>query len=349
MFGSNDYLGLGNDPAVLAGAREALERHGAGSGMNPLLGITATHRALEDCLREFTGCEDVLLFNSCTSANVAVISTLVGPSDVVISDSLNHASIIDGCRLARGRTLVYKHADANSLRDVLGEAMGDRLRLVVTDGVFSMEGECAPIPDILDAVVETGSYLVVDESHAAGVIGRTGRGTREHFGISPQAFIQTGTLAKAFGSGIGGYVAASRDLIAYLRMRARFYIFTSGIPAMTAGAALAALRLLRDDSSRLERLRASVAQLRVGLQAQGFSLLGGEGPIVPILVGSADRARRMSEVLLAEGVYVPAFGFPIVAEDAARLRVQVSSAHTPDDIAEAVSAMAHARALDRLG
>jgi 8-amino-7-oxononanoate synthase len=343
MFGSNDYLGFAADPNVLAAAHAALEKHGAGTGMNPLLGTTSTHRELIRALRDFTNCEDVLLFNSCTAANCAVIATLVGPDDVVLSDELNHASIVDGCRLARGRTIIYRHNDIESLRRGLAEAKTSRLRLVVTDGVFSMEGECAPLREILEVVKQARGVLVVDESHSAGVIGPSGRGTGEFYGIGRGEFIQTGTLAKAFGAGIGGYVAGPRDAVAHLRDRARFFIFTSGVPAVCAGAAIAALKLLDTEPARLERLRANVVMLRSGLQSLGFELLGGDGPIVPVLLGTTERARRLSLSLLQMGIYVPAFSFPIVPEGSARLRLQVSAAHTREDLQEALSAFETAR------
>ena len=342
MLGSNDYLGLASHPAVIAGARAALEEYGAGTGMNPVLGVTRVHHQLMEAMREFTGCEDVLLFNSCTAANCALIASLVGPQDVVISDELNHASIIDGCRLARGSTLVYKHTDMGSLDDVLLSAAHARVRLVVSDGVFSMEGDVVPLPEIARVSAKHRAVIAIDESHAAGVIGPTGRGTADLFRMTGPPPIQTGTFSKAFGSGIGGYVGGPKELIQHLRDRARFFIFTSGMPAVAAGAALAALDVLRSEPERLARLRQNTATFRAGLKNLGLELLPNHGPITPIMVGASEQARRLNAALLELGVYVPAMSYPIVPEGAARLRAQVSAAHSDGDLAVALSAFARA-------
>jgi 8-amino-7-oxononanoate synthase len=346
MFGSNDYLGLGAHPAGVAGAHAALDKFGAGSGMNPVLAVTTVHRELMEAMREFTGCEDVLLFNSCTAANCALISTLVQEGDAVISDELNHASIIDGCRLSRGRTQVYRHAGVPSLREELGASQTARLRLVITDGVFSMEGEAAPLAGIVAEARAARAVVAIDESHAAGVIGPTGRGTFELFGLTDPPPVQTGTFSKAFGAGIGGYVAGPRGLIDFLRDQARFFIFTSGMPAAAAGAALASLRIMRGEPERLERLRANIEHFRAGMAALGYSLLGGAGPIVPVLVHDSDRARRLAAHLLNRGVYVPAMAYPIVPQGEARLRVQLSAAHSEEDVAAVVDAFESALAAE---
>jgi 8-amino-7-oxononanoate synthase len=331
MFGCNDYLGLGADPAILAGACDAIDRYGSGHGMNPVLAVTALHRELMDRMRAFTGCEDVLLFNSCTAANCALVPTLVVEGDVVVSDELNHASIIDACRLARGTKKVYRHSDLGSLETALDEAKAAETKLVITDGVFSMEGEPAPLPEVLGIAERSGALVAVDESHAAGTVGATGRGTLEIFGLPGAAVIQTGTFSKSFGAGIGGYVAGPRAITELLRDQARFFIYTSGMPVGAVGAALAALRIMTSGTERISRLRANAARLRAGLRELGLRVLG-DGPIVPIVIGESEATRALATRLLDRSIYVPAMAFPIVPEGAARLRVQVSASHTDDDI-----------------
>jgi 7-keto-8-aminopelargonate synthetase-like enzyme len=344
MFASNDYLGLATHPTVLARARAALDEFGAGTGINPGRAVTRIHRELSEAMVEFTGCEDVLLFNSCTAANCAIIATLVGPTDVVLSDELNHASIVDGCRLARGRTIVYRHCDVTSLRRKLTAASRARLRLVISDGVFSMEAEILPLPEILAAVQAAKGVLVVDESHSAGVVGIAGRGSAELYDISPRAFIQTGTFSKAFGAGIGGYVAGDRDLIAHLRLRARFFNFTSTMPAVNAAAALGALEVLRASPDLPARAKANAGQLRAGLEQRGFRVQGGEHhPSTLVLIGESARTRLISRVLFDHGVFAPAVVYPVVPENAARLRLQVSASHTDSDIEAALKAFDHVR------
>jgi glycine C-acetyltransferase len=338
MFGSNDYLGLGADPAITAGARNAIDRYGSGHGINPVLGVTSVHRELMDEMRAFTGCEDVLLFNSCTAANCALVPTLVIEGDVVVSDELNHASIIDACRLARGSRKVYRHGDSASLASALDEAKAARTKLIITDGVFSMEGEPAPLPNILRLAERTGSLVAVDESHAAGAVGATGRGTLELFGLPGAAVIQTGTFSKAFGAGIGGYVAGPRTVIELLRDQARFFIFTSGMPVGAAGAALAALRIITAGNERVARLRSNAERLRSQLRALGHRILG-DGPIVPVVIGESEPTRALAARLLERAIYVPAMAFPIVPEGTARLRVQVSASHTDADLDELIDAL----------
>jgi glycine C-acetyltransferase len=345
LFGSNDYLGLASHPAVVGKALDALERYGVGTGMNPVLGVTDVHRELMEGMRAFTGCEDVLLFNSCTAANCALIATLVREGDVAISDELNHASIVDGCRLSGGRTKVYRHSDMGALEDALRDTADARLRLVITDGMFSMEGEPALLPDIARLADSARAIVAVDESHSAGVIGRTGRGTAELLGSMDAPPVQTGTFSKAFGAGIGGYVAGPRDLIDYLRDRARFFIFTSGMPAVAAAAALAALEVMRREPQRLAQLQSNVQRFRTGLLARGYELLGGVGPIVPILIGESERARALAAHLLGRGVYIPSMSHPIVPQGAARLRAQVSASHTFADIDETLMAFESVPAL----
>ena len=342
MFGSNDYLGLAGHPEVTAAAARALDEYGVGTGMNPVLGVTAVHRELMERMREFTGCEDVLLFNSCTAANCALVPTLVGEQDATLSDELNHASIIDACRLSKGRTVVYQHGDVGSLAARFADVSDARVRLVITDGMFSMEGDPAPLREITRVSAENGALVAIDESHAAGVIGASGRGTAELFGLERTPPIQTGTFSKAFGAGLGGYVAGPKALIDHLRDRARFFIFTSGMPASLAAAAVASLGIIRREPERLARLRANTERFRAGMRELGFELLGGAGPIVPVLVRDEERTHRLGTFLLQRGAYLPAMTHPIVRNGEGRLRAQLSASHTDEQIDETLELFAAA-------
>jgi glycine C-acetyltransferase len=344
MLSSNDYLGLASDERVLAGARAALEEFGAGTGMNPVLGVTRVHRELMEAMADFLGCEAVLLFNSATAANCAVLQTLGDTTDsLLLSDELNHASIIDGCRLAKGRTQVYGHGDLASLEAAIARDAPGR-KVLITDGVFSMEGHVARL-DRLQSIADAAvAELVVDESHAVGVVGKTGRGSAEHCGLARPP-IQTGTFAKALGAGIGGYLAGPGDLIDAVRQRGRFFVFTSGMPAVSAGAALAAVRLIESDHGRLERLRSNAATFRGAMLAAGFDLMDGDGPIVPVMIGDDERAVLIAQRLLEAGVFAAPFVFPVVPRGTARIRVQVSAAHTDADLDQAVSAFVDAARL----
>lgn len=333
MLASNDYLGLSTHPHVLRRAHEAIDTHGSSTGINPVVALPRIHRVLIERLCEFSGSDDVLLFNSCTAANCALLPSLGGAEDVIVSDELNHASIIDGARLAAARTLVYDHQSVESLRDVLGDEAADaRLRIVVTDGVFSMEGTTAPLDELIAATPGSPTVVVVDESHAAGVVGATGKGTGELYGVPATSFVQTGTFSKALGAGLGGYVAGPSDLIAFLRERARFFIYTSGMPPSAAGAAVGALEVLATEPDHLERLRANTTYLRQGLRELGLTVLGESGPIIPVLIGHPDRAQRLSRLLLDHGAFVPAFSHPIVPAGTDRLRFQVSARHREGDL-----------------
>ncbi|MGH7002566.1 MAG: aminotransferase class I/II-fold pyridoxal phosphate-dependent enzyme, partial [Alphaproteobacteria bacterium] len=303
ILGSNNYLGLANHPEVIARAREALERYGAGPALNPPLATTPIHEALCDALARFHRTESALLFNSCTAANVAVACTLVGAGDRVFSDRLNHASIIEGCRLSAAESKVYNHGDFDHLESLLAEG-GARAKLVITDGVFSMEGDAADLPRLISVCENSGATLVVDESHAAGVIGPGGRGSAALRGCEGRIDLYTGTLSKAFGAFAGGYVAGSAKAVRALHDRGRFFMFTTAISPSAAAGALAALDIVMRDDALVRRLADNTARLRAGLMKLGFTLLGGDSPITPIMIGDEAKAAAFSTALMNDGVYV---------------------------------------------
>lgn len=340
MLGSNDYLGLAGDPAVIDGAVAALKAYGAGHAMNQPFATTPLHQALRACIAAFTGTEAALLFASCTAANIALLTTL-GADGVILSDADNHASIVDGCRLARGRTAVYRSREIGDLDRCLADT--DGRRTIVSDGVFSVEGGIAPGRALAEAARRAGAALVLDESHAAGVVGPGGRGTAEACGLDPARDVTafTGTFAKAFGAGGGGYVAGPAALMDEVKRAARFYVFSTGMHVAAVGAALQGVALAADDARRA-RLHANTARLRAGLAAAGFILLGGATPITPILVGDEDKARVFGQALAERGVVAPAMTWPIVPRGQARLRLQPSALHTPDDIDEACAILGEA-------
>ena len=341
MLGSNDYLGLAALPEAMAAATEALSRHGVGLALNPPLATTFIHEQLRGAIADLHATESALLFNSCTSANVAVACTLVGEGDRIMSDRLNHASIIDGCRLSRATTQVYEHQDFEQLERLL-RAATSRRTLVLTDGVFSMEGSAVNLPRLAALCQRHEATLVVDDSHGAGVIGREGRGTAFRPGAEAAADIYTGTFSKAFGAATGGYAAGSAEVIRALHDFGRFWMFTTPMSPSSAAAALAAVRHLRQAPALVDKLRHNALRLREGLARSGFELLGGDSPITPILVGSEEKAVRMSAELLALGVYIAAIGFPIVPRGQARLRAQPSATHSESDIDEAIDKIAAA-------
>jgi glycine C-acetyltransferase len=339
-LGSNNYLGLANHPEVIARAKEALDRYGAGPALNPPLATTPVHEALCAALAKFHRTESALLFNSCTSANVAVACTLVGAGDRIFSDRLNHASIIDGCRLSAAESRVYNHADFAHLAWQLAEP-GAGKKLVITDGVFSMEGDAVDLRPLIDTCRRHDATLVVDESHAAGVIGPGGRGTAALRGCEGEVDLYTGTLSKAFGAFAGGYVAGPAARIRELHDRGRFFMFTTAVsPSATAGA-LAAVEIALRDPSLAQRLAENTRRLRAGLTKLGLRLLGGDSPITPIMIGDEGKAAAFSNALLEAGVYVGSVRFPVVPRGEARLRAQPSAAHGSADIDEALAAFAN--------
>ncbi|HUW63827.1 MAG TPA: 8-amino-7-oxononanoate synthase [Spirochaetia bacterium] len=348
MLASNGYLGLACHPEVQAGAREALERWGAGTGGSRLTtGNFRLHSELEEELADFKGEEAALVFGSGYMANLGVLQALAGPEDLVISDALNHASIIDGCRLSRAQTAVYRHADPAHLAEVLeagapARRVGPGRRVfIATDGVFSMDGDIAPLPDIVRLADQHGAGIILDDAHATGVLGPGGTGTAAHFGLKGRIDVQVGTFSKALGSQ-GAFVAGSRILIDYLRNRARSFIFSTAPPPAAVGAALAAVRLLRDNPHWVVQLREKAEHLRRGLTGLGFAVAGGETPIIPVLVGDAAGAVQLAEGLLARGVYAPAIRPPSVPPGESRLRVTVMLSHTTEDLDLALEAFGRA-------
>lgn len=338
---SNNYLGLANDPAVTAGAKAALEKYGQGTAsVRFICGTFLLHEELEAEIAEFFGFEAATTYVSCWCANEALVPTLLGEGDAVLSDSLNHASIIDACRLAgKGvRRLVYKHNDMADLSRRLAEAHDARRKLIITDGVFSMEGDLANLPAIVELAKKHGALVAVDDSHAHGVLGKAGRGTAEHFGVKVD--ILTGTLGKALGGAAGGFIAAAKPIIELMTQRSRPQLFSNALPPATAGGAMAAIRKLKNTPILVEQLRANVAFFREGLKRQGLNVLESPSAIVPVIVGDTAKAIALAKQMLAEGVMITGFGYPVVPEGTARLRAQISAAHTREHLEKALHAFA---------
>lgn len=337
---SNDYLGLAADPRVVAAAAEGLRRYGAGTAsVRFICGLFTPHLELERDLAGFLRTEAAITYTSCWNANQALLDTLCDEHTWVLSDELNHASIIDGVRLARpGGKAVFAHADVGSLESKLREAPDGARVLIVTDGVFSMEGDLAPLPDLVELAERHGATLIVDDSHGIGVLGETGAGTAEHFGLAGRIDVVTGTLGKALGGAAGGFVAASRPVCDVLEQRSRGQLFSNGVPQSVACGARESLRLLREEPARLRRLHANVARFREGVAAHGLEPLDGESAIVPVIVGGTSAAIALSEKLLGEGVFAIGFGYPVVPEGAARVRAQISAALGDEQIDAAVAA-----------
>jgi glycine C-acetyltransferase len=336
---ANNYLGLADDPRVLAAAHDALDRWGYGmASVRFICGTQRVHRELEERLTQFLGSEDTILFGSCFDANGGVFEALLDERDAVISDALNHASIIDGIRLCKARRLRYANADMAELRSRLEEADDARYRLIVTDGVFSMDGYLAPLDEICALADEYDALVMVDDSHAVGFVGPTGRGTPELFGVADRVDIVTGTLGKALGGASGGYASARAEIVQLLRQRARPYLFSNSVPPPVVAASLAVLDLLGSSSDLRERVHANSAAFRGAMTQAGFTLLPGEHPIVPVMFGDARVAAAVAAGLWERGVYAVAFSYPVVPDGQARIRVQLSAAHTDDDIALAVAA-----------
>ena len=344
ILSSNNYLGLSNEPSVVAAGVDGLHRYGAGTGsVRFICGTFTVHRELEHALARFVGTEASMSYVSAWNANEGLTATVVEEGDFVCSDALNHASIIDSIRLAKSitkcQTAVYKHADLDDLREKLRGAKGARRRMVWSDGIFSMEGSIAPLPDLLQLCRDHDAILVIDDSHATGVLGEHGRGTAEHFGVVGEVDIITSTLGKALGGAAGGFVAGSAALCDYLTQRSRPQLFSNALPPTVAASALASVEFIEQHPDRVQRLRDNARYFREQIIEAGFKPLAGETPIIPIIVGETSTAIQMSDMLLGEGVFVTGFGFPVVPQGQARVRCQVSAAHTREDLDAAVRAI----------
>ena len=325
---ANNYLGLANDPELIAEGQRALDEYGYGmASVRFICGTQTPHKELEKKISSFLGMEDTILYSSCFDANTGLFETLLGPEDAIISDALNHASIIDGIRLCKAMRFRYANNDMSDLEAQLIAAKDARFRLIATDGVFSMDGVLANLPAICELADKYDAMVMVDDSHAVGFIGETGRGTPEHFGVMDKIDILTGTLGKALGGASGGYTAASAPIVDWLRQRSRPYLFSNTLAPVIAKTSISVLERLEQSPDLLNKLKRNAAYFREGLQSLGFKLIPGEHPIIPVMLGDAILAGRMAERLLVEGIYVVGFSFPVVPKGLARIRTQLSAAH----------------------
>ena len=342
-FGSNDYLNLAGDLRLSDAVVRAVESEGWGAGASPLVtGHAETHRILEQRIAEFEGAESALLFSSGFAANVGAVCALVGPDDCVFSDERNHASIIDGCRLSRASVLVYRHRDASHLAELLASVPLVRRRLIVTDSVFSMDGDFAPLEEIVELAERFGAMLLVDEAHATGVFGKHGRGLCEHFGVEHRVPVRVGTLSKALGCA-GGFVVGSRSLIDWLVNRARPYVFSTAQPAAGYAAAVRALEIVREEPWRREQLLARAAEVRQRLLKQGWNVSPGESQIIPAILGDAARTMELAGRLQERGLLVPVIRPPSVPSDESLLRISLSCGHSAEMIEQLVAALGELR------
>jgi glycine C-acetyltransferase len=338
-FCANNYLGLADHPAVIEAAHDGLRRYGYGmASVRFICGSTDVHRQLEGALARFLGKEDAILYTSCFDANGGLFETLLDDKDTILSDELNHASIIDGIRLSKAQRFRYRHSDMADLERGLREAAGSRLRLIATDGVFSMDGDMARLPEICALAERHDAVVMVDDSHATGVLGPGGRGTPEHCGVLDRVDILTTTLGKALGGAVGGFTCARAEVVEFLRQRSRPYLFSNSVPPLVAIAALAALDLIVNSGELRTRLQANARHLRQALEQAGFQLKPGQHPILPVMLGEAALASRMADRLLDHDIYVIGFSYPVVPQGQARIRVQVSAAHTPEQLDRATAA-----------
>src|ERR1700752_245847 len=336
---ANNYLGLANHPAVRAAAQRSLDRYGYGmASVRFICGTQESHKELEGRLARYLGSEDVILYSSCFDANGVLFETLLDERDAVISDALNHASIIDGIRLCKAQRYRYANSDMAELEQCLQQAQGARTRLIATDGVFSMDGFIAKLREICDLAARYDALVMVDDSHATGFMGATGRGTPEHCGVAQRVDIISSTLGKALGGGSGGFVAARREVIEYLRQRSRPYLFSNSIPPVVAAASLAVLDLLEGGGELREQLFENARFFRAAMTGAGFDLKPGEHPIIPVMLGDAALATRMADALLERGVYVIGFSYPVVPKGQARIRTQMSAALTRAQLERALEA-----------
>src|ERR1700691_3469085 len=336
---ANNYLGLANHPAVLKAAHEGLTRYGYGmASVRFICGTQSVHRELEERLSAYLSMDDTILYSSCFDANGGLFETLLDEKDAVISDSLNHASIIDGIRLCKARRLRYANNDMNELEQALKDAQGARVRLIATDGVFSMDGSVAKLDEICDLADRHGALVMVDDSHATGFLGARGRGSHELRGVIGRIDILSGTFGKALGGASGGFVAARKEIVGWLRQRSRPYLFSNSVAPPVAAATLRVIDLLETSADLRERLHANARYFRAEMQTLGFDLIPGEHPIIPVMLGEAPLAVKLAERVQAQGVYVVAFAFPVVPHGKARIRTQMSAAHSREQLDQVVQA-----------
>ncbi len=337
---SNNYLGLCNTPTVVEAGRSAYAELGAGtSSVRFICGTFSIHRKLEEKIADFLGLESALTYVSCWNANTGLMPTFLGEEDALISDELNHASVIDGVRMVKATRKIYKHSDMKALEQALRDTQSARHRLVISDGVFSMEGDICKLPDMLELADKYDAVVAVDDSHATGVLGATGRGTPEHYGLHGQVPIITSTLGKALGGAAGGFTAGPHKLTDYLTQRSRPMLFSNALPPTTAAHSLAAIEYLEQHPALVEKLRNNTSYFREQLIEAGFKPIPGDTPIVPIIIGETAEAIRMSQMLLDEGVFVIGFGYPVVPHGSARIRCQISAAHEREHLDAVLDAM----------
>jgi glycine C-acetyltransferase len=342
---ANNYLGLADHPQLLEAAHAALDEHGYGmASVRFICGTQTVHTGLEASLSSFLGTEDTILYSSCFDANGGLFETLLDEQDCVISDALNHASIIDGIRLCKAQRMRYDNNDMDQLARCLREASGARYRLIATDGVFSMDGVIADLRSICDLAERYDAMVMVDDSHAVGFVGEGGRGTPEYCGVTDRVDIVTGTLGKALGGASGGYTSGRREIVDWLRQRSRPYLFSNSLAPAIAATTSRVLEILQSDNGLQAQLQRNSARFRAGMEAAGFTLAGAGHPIIPVMLGDAKVAGEMAERLLTKGIYVIAFSFPVVPQGKARIRTQMSAAHTDDDIDRAVAAFSEVAA-----
>ena len=338
-FCANNYLGLANHAAIVRAAHDGLTHYGYGlSSVRFICGTQDLHKQLEGAVARFLGKEASILYSSCWDANGGLFETILGDEDTVLSDELNHASIIDGVRLCKAGRVRYRHSDMGELERELKKAEGSRLRLIATDGVFSMDGDLANLPAICDLAERHDAVVMVDDSHATGILGPGGRGTAEQLGVLDRVDIITSTLGKTLGGATGGFTAASREVVDFLRQRSRPYLFSNSLPPPIVSAGLKALELVSGSSDLRDRLHSNARTLRAGLEKAGFRLKPGNHPILPVMLGDAALATKMADKLLERGIYVIGFSYPVVPQGQARIRIQLSAAHTPEQLERALQA-----------
>jgi 8-amino-7-oxononanoate synthase len=346
---SNDYLGLSNHPSLLEAAHRAMDLYGFGSGASRLVsGTGPLHQELEERIACFKGTEAAILFNSGYAANTGIIPALAGEGDVILSDSLNHASIIDGCRLSRASVQVYRHKDRDHLEELLRNNSSARRRLIITDGVFSMDGDIAPLPDLVTLAEEYDALLMVDDAHATGVLGKRGRGIAEYFGLEGRIHIQMGTFGKALGS-FGAFAAGSRDIIDYLINRSRSYIFSTALPSAVCAASMAALQIVEQEPSRREALWKNRDRFVAGLSDLGITAGNSGTPIIPLVIGGAEKTLQAGSRLFAEGIFAAAIRPPTVADGASRIRMTVLATHSDQDIDAALAVLRKLKQVGLIG